>query len=147
MLSVAAEVTLSPPFGIAFATNYPAPSFVATSIFKFSDAYSASDQTDTCFHTALCNRCRDLTHSTKLIIFKSLLDFGMSVHHKRAAADYRLGNGFSVHHQKPGGRASRHLNAASGPRENGEVAFRGISLAIHYNFTTQDEKGTCMPIG
>jgi len=64
-----------------------------------------------------------------------------------AIADYRLGNGFSVHHQKPGGRASRYVNAASGPRENGEVAFRGISLAIHCNFTTQDEKGTCMPIG
>lgn len=100
-----------------------------------------------CFHKALRNRCRDLTHPTKLIIFKSPLDFGISVHYKRAAADHRLDNGFSFHHQKPGGHASRYVNAASGPRENGEVAFRGISLAIHGNFTTQDEKGTCMPKG
>jgi len=50
------------------------------------------------FHTASRNRSRDLTHPTKLIILKRLLDFGVSVHHKRAATDYRLGNGFSVHH-------------------------------------------------
>jgi len=31
--------------------------------------------------------------------------------------------------------------------KNGEVAFLGIPLAIHYNFTAQDENGTCMPIG
>src|SRR5712691_7296034 len=128
MQSVAAEVTLPHPFGIAFVTNYPAPSFVATSIFKFSDAYSPSDQTDMCFRTALPNRCRDLTHPTKLIIFKSLLDFGMSVHHKRAAADYRLGNGFSVHHQKPGSGASRYVNAASGPRENAPLCCGAVLI-------------------
>jgi hypothetical protein len=41
-----------------------------------------------------------------LIIFKSLLDFHICVHHKRAPADCRLSNGFSVNHQKPGVRAS-----------------------------------------
>ena len=99
-----------------------------------------------CFQAALCERCRDFTHPTKLIIFKSLLDFGMSVHHKWAPADYRLSNGLSVHHQKPGGCASRYVNAASGPGENGEVTFRGISLAIRCDFTTQDEKGARVTI-
>ena len=71
---------------------------IRTSICEFCAAYSASNQTGTGFRTASRNRCRDLTHPTKLIILKRLLDFGVSVHHKRAATDYRLGNGFSGHH-------------------------------------------------
>ena len=47
--------------------------------------------------TASRYRCRNLTHPTKLIILKRLLDFGVSVHHKRSATDNRLGDGFSVH--------------------------------------------------
>jgi hypothetical protein len=66
-----------------------------TSIFKLSDEHSPLDQTVICFPTALRNRCRDFNHLTKLIIFNSLLDLGVSVHHKRAAADYRFGNGSS----------------------------------------------------
>ena len=71
---------------------------IRTSISEFFAGHSASDQTGTCCHTASRNRCRDLTHPTKLIILKRLLDFGVSVHHKRAATDYRLGDGFSGHH-------------------------------------------------
>ena len=46
-------------------------------------------------------------HSTPHFVLEG---FGISVHHKRATADYRLGTGCYIHHQKPGVTASRYLN-------------------------------------
>jgi hypothetical protein len=41
----------------------------------------------------------NLTHLSELIILERLLYFRAAVHHERAVADDRFGDGFAVHHE------------------------------------------------
>jgi len=82
-----------------------------------------------------------------LILLEGFFDFGVGVHHERAAANHRLFDGFAVHDQKFGVRPRFYADALAGPGEDCQVALDHVAPAIRCDFTAQGEEGARVAIG
>ena len=97
-------------------------------------------------HSKTANPSIKLAHASELVILKRLLDFRAAVHHERTVTDNRLGDGFATHYKKPGVGLRFHGDAVTTSSEDGKVAFTGVSFAVHFDFTGQHEKRSCVAV-